>query len=191
MPRLTEAKAGKRTVFFVDCAHFVLAPFQGYLWSACRLFIKAPAGRQRLNVLGALNAISHELITVVNEVYINAQSVCDLLWKIYRMNCRTPVTLVLDNVRYQRCQLVLCLARQLNIELLFLPPYSPNLNLIERLWKFVKKQCLYSKYYSQFTQFKQAILDSLALTHSTYKQQLDSLLTLKFQTFKQSQFLSL
>lgn len=188
---MDEAQAGKRTVFFVDGAHFVLAPFLGYLWSACRLFLKAPAGRQRLNVLGALNAVSHELITVVNEAYLDAQSVCDLLWKIYRLNLQVPVTLVLDNARYQHCQLVLSLAKHLNLELLFLPPYSPNLNLIERLWKFVKKQCLYSKYYDCFAPFKQAILSCLSQTHSTYKQELDSLLTLKFQTFQESQFFSL
>ena len=56
-----------------------------------------------------------------------------------------PLTIVLDNARYQRCALVQSLAQTLGIELLFLPPYSPNLNLIERFWKFVNKQCLYSK----------------------------------------------
>ena len=71
-PRLTEAKAGKRAVFFVDAAHFVLAPFLGFLWSVVRVFIQAPAGRQRFNVLGALNAITHELITVTNDAYITA-----------------------------------------------------------------------------------------------------------------------
>ncbi|VAX37288.1 Mobile element protein, partial [hydrothermal vent metagenome] len=81
-------------------------------------------------------------------------------------------------------------AKQLDIELLFLPSYSPNLNLIERLWKFVKKQCLYSKYYSEFSSFKKAISDCLSKTHSTYKQDLDSLLTLNFQTFKKVQFVS-
>ncbi|MBI3190504.1 IS630 family transposase [archaeon] len=190
-PRLEEAKAGKRTVFFVDAAHFVLAPFLGYLWSTVRLFLKAPSGRQRLNVLGALNAVTHELMTVINDAYINSQSVCDLLLKIARLNLKTPVTLVLDNARYQRAKLVQALAAQLNIELLFLPPYSPNLNLIERLWKFVKKQCLYSRYYGEFKSFSNAIIDCLKKTHSTYKQQLDSLLTLEFQTFAKSQFVSL
>jgi transposase len=174
----------------VDAAHFVLAPFLGYLWSTVRLFLKAPSGRQRLNVLGALNAITHELVTVINDTYLNAQSVCDLLLKISSLNLQMPVTLVLDNARYQRAKLVRELAGRLNIELLFLPPYSPNLNLIERLWKFVKKQCLYSKYYSEFKRFKNAIMECLQKTNSTYKEQLDSLLTLHFQVFKKSQFLS-
>jgi len=56
----------------------------------------------------------------------------------------------------------------LQIELLYLPAYSPNLNLIERLWKFVKKTCLYSTYYAHFHDFKQAISDCLAQTHIRY-----------------------
>jgi len=78
----------------------------------------------------------------------------------------------------------------LNIELLYLPSYSPNLNLIERLWKFVKKKCLYSKYYDNFSSFKQAINDCLALTHTSYKNELDSLLSLNFQSFYKAQFIT-
>lgn len=188
-PRIEEAKAGKRKLFFVDAAHFVLAPFLGYLWSVTRLFLKAPAGRKRFNVLGALDAITHELITVTNDTYINAESFCELLLQIAQLNISIPVTLVLDNARYQKCKIVSELAERLNIELLYLPPYSPNLNIIERLWKFVKKQCLYSKYYEDFTLFKNAITDCLAQTNTTYKKDLDSLLTLKFQIFKKSQFM--
>ena len=80
---------------------------------------------------------------VTNETYINAQSVCDLLHKIAALRLRIPITLVLDNARYQKCAVVMQVAQSLKIELLYLTAYSPNLNLIERLWKFVKKQCLY------------------------------------------------
>lgn len=99
-----------------------------------------------------------------------------------------PITLVLDNARYQRCKLVMAKAEELGIELLFLPPYSPNLNLIERLWKFVKKEVLYSKYYDNFEDFKQAITNCLRETETKHKKALDSLLTLKFQTFHESQY---
>jgi transposase len=118
--RLDEAKAGQRVVFFVDAAHFVLAPFLGILWSFTRLFIKAPSGRKRFNVLGALNAVTHELITVTNDTYINAQSVCDLLWRIARLDLGVPITLVLDNARYQKCKIVWELAESLDIELLYI-----------------------------------------------------------------------
>jgi transposase len=182
-PALAQAQTGQRKVFFVDAAHFVLAPFLGFLWCFTRLFVQAPAGRQRFNVLGALDAINHQLVTVTNDSYINAVSFCQLLWKLRDLHPDIPLTLVLDNVRYQKCKLVWNAAALLEIELLYLPPYSPNLNLIERLWKFTKKKCLYSKYYDNFDLFKQAISYCLEHTHDIYKEELDSLLTLNFQTF--------
>ena len=188
-PRLAEAQAGKRAVFLVDAAHFVLAPFLGFLWSLTRVFLKAPAGRQRFNVLGALNAISHELVTVTNDTYITAESLCALLHQLAALNLVVPITLFLDNARYQKCALVQTLAASLNIELCYLPAYSPNLNLIERVWKFVKKQSLYSKYYTDFAAFKTAIETCLREMPTTHKAALDSLLTLRFQRFEKAQFM--
>lgn len=188
-PRLVEAQEGKRSVFYVDAAHFVLAPFLGFLWCFVRIFVQAPAGRQRFNVLGAINAISHELVTVVNDSYINAVCVCELLEKLAVLNLGVPITLFLDNARYQKCALVMEKAKSLNIELCYLPSYSPNLNLIERLWKFVKKECLYSTYYADFKRFKAAITECLSQIHTTHKSALDTLLTLKFQTFEKAQFM--
>ena len=166
----------------------MLGAFLGILWSYSRLFVRASAGRRRFNVLGALNAITHELVTVTNDTYITAESVCELLRRIAALNLGLPVTLVMDNARYQKCKMVNALAEQLNIELLFLPAYSPNLNLIERLWKFVKKKVLYSKYYATFDEFRKAISDCLSQTHTTHKTELDSLLALNFQAFKKCEF---
>jgi transposase len=73
-PILEEAKAGKRAVFFVDAAHFVMGAFLGFLWCFERLFIRSPSGRKRFNVLGALNAITHEVITVTNDTYYYSDS---------------------------------------------------------------------------------------------------------------------
>ena len=95
----------------------------------------------------------------------------------------------LDNARYQKCALVQAVAAQLNIELCYLPAYSPNLNLIERVWKFVKKQCLYSKYYADFATFKAAIDTCLREMPTTHQAALDSLLTLRFQLFAKAQFM--
>ena len=78
-PRIEEAKAGERQLLFVDASHFVLAAFLGYLWSFTRIFVKSPSGRQRYNVLGAFNAVSHELFAVTNNAYINANSIIDLI----------------------------------------------------------------------------------------------------------------
>jgi transposase len=148
------------------------------------MVIRSPSGRKRWNVLGAINAVSHELITVTNETYINAESVCELLYKVAALGLQLPITFILDNTRYQRCARVKEVAAACGIELLFLPPYWPNLNLIERLWKFVKKQCLYAKYYETFTDFKQAIESCLTEIAGIHKDELESLLSLKFQTFQ-------
>jgi transposase len=185
-PMLKKAREGKVAVFFVDAAHFVHAPFQGFLWCFARIFTKAPSGRKRFNVLGAINAVSHKLITITNETYINSLSVCDLLVKIAEQGLNVPITLVLDNARYQKCHLVAMAADYLQIELLFLPSYSPNLNLIERLWKFVKKQCLNSRYHPDFLSFHTTIANCLDDVHLKHKKDLDSLLTHKFQTFEPS-----
>ena len=183
-PRLDEAKAGQQLVFFMDAAHFVFAPFLGVVWCCERLFVKAPSGRQRLNVLAALNATTRDIFTVQNLTYITSETVCALLQLLAGAHPGVPLTIVLDNARYQRCALVQSLAQRLNIELLFLPAYSPNLNLIERFWKFVKKQCLYSKYYADHHAFQQAILECIAQAPDKHKEALASLLTLKFQSFK-------
>src|SRR5262245_533025 len=187
-PRLAQARAGQCAVFFVDAAHFVLAPFLGFLWSVTRIFLRAPAGRQRFNLLGALTAITHELVTVTNDTYITATEVCTLLRQLAALNLAVPSTVVLDNARYQRCAQVGKLAADLQIELCFLPPYSPNLNRIERLWKFVKKQWLYSTYYAAFAAFRTAITQCLAHTQTIHRSALTSLLTLRFQLFTKAQF---
>jgi transposase len=104
--------------------------------------------------------------------------VCEVLTQLAALELSVPITIVLDTARYQRGRRVREHAASLGIELLFLPPYSPNLNLIERFWKFVKKYCLYSlKYYEKFEPFKQTISDCLALTLTKYKNELKSLLT--------------
>jgi len=189
-PRPDEAGEGKRAVFSVDAAHFVPAPFSGFLRCFAGIFIRAPAGRQRFNVLGALNAVTHELVTVCNDQYINALSFCDLLRKIAEPGLQIPVTPVLDNAGYRKCGIVREPAASLNIELLYLPSYSPNLNLIERLWKFIKKKCLWSKYYSDFQEFKGAITVCLSQTHTTFRNEPESLLTLNFQTFRKAQIMT-
>ncbi len=102
-PRLAESQAGKRAVYFIDAAHFVLATFLGHLWSSVRLFVKASPGQRRYDVLGAIHATTHELVRVTNEGYINAQCVCELLTKVA---AQSLITVVLDNAPYQRCRTV-------------------------------------------------------------------------------------
>lgn len=182
-PALAEARAGKRHVFFVDAAHLVMGAFLCCVWSLLRLVIRGASGRQRYNVLGAWNAVTHELVRITNTTVVSADTMGALLHKIASLGLVGPITLVLDNARYQHCAAVMALARALNIELLFLPSYSPNLNLIERLWKFLKRKVLYGKHYATFDQFQRAIDGCLDKIDEEYSPQLKTLMTLRFQTF--------
>ena len=115
--------------------------FLGFLGSLTRIFIQAPVGRKRFNVLGALNAITDQRITVINETDIKAESVGDLIRQIAGLNLGVPISLVMDPARDQKCKIVRQLAFVLAIELLDLPTYCPNLNRIEGFWKFPPKKC--------------------------------------------------
>ena len=81
-------------------------------------------------------------------------------------------------------------AAVLGIELIFLPSYSPNLNLIERYWKFLKKKCLYNHFYDDFECFCNAIDNCLASSGEKYRDELKSLMALNFQSFENVQFLA-
>ena len=182
-PKLDAAQAGQGHVFFVDAAHFVFGTFLCCLWSFTRIFVRAASGRQRFNVLGAWNAVTRELIAVTNTTVVNTETMCELLRKIVDLGLSGPITLVLDNARYQHNALVKALAAELGISLLFLPSYSPNLNLIERLWKFTKRRALYGRYHPTFSDFQTAIQEVLDGLTTKYAEPLASLMTLNFQQF--------
>jgi transposase len=183
-PALTAAQAGQGHVFFVDAAHFVFGTFLCCLWSFQRLFVRAASGRQRFNVLGAWNAVTRELVSVTNTTVVNTATMCELLQKIAALGLTGPITLVLDNARYQRNAVVMACADQLRITLLFLPSYSPNLNLIERLWKFIKRRSLYGRYHPAFADFRTAIEETITQLATTHATDLASLMTLNFQRFE-------
>lgn len=189
-PVLDAAVAGRGHVFFVDAAHFVYGTFLGCLWSVLRVFVRAASGRQRFHVLGAWNAVTRRLLTVTNTTVVNTDTLCDLLRGIAAENLVGPVTLVLDNARYQRNQVVQKLAAELGLRLLFLPSYSPNLNRIERLWGFTKRRSVSGQYHPDFASFRSAIEDTLAGIPTTHAEALTALMTLEFQTFEDASLLA-
>ncbi len=95
----------------MDAAHFVFGTFLCCLWSFVRLFVRAASGRQRFNVLGAWNAVTRTFTTVTNTTVVNTETMCALLRKIGPQRLAAPITVVLDNARYQRNAVVQALAK--------------------------------------------------------------------------------
>ncbi len=148
------------------------------------MFVRAASGRQRFNVLGAWNAVTRQLVTVTNTTVVNTETMSELLWKIAAQQLVGRVTVVLDNAKYQRNTTVQKLAAELGIGLMYLPSYSPNLNLIERLWGFTKRRSVSGKYHANFASFRAAIETTLEGVPTQHADEFKSLMTLKFQTFK-------
>ncbi len=172
---MEKAKAGELTLLFMDASHFVLGcDFLGYIYSRLRRYVRTFSGRKRYNVLGAMDYATKNVLTVANKTYITAIEVCEMLQKISTEYADQAVYIVLDNARYQKCDAVRNRAEELGITLQYIPPYSPNLNLIERLWKFVKGE-LRSKYYDNFNDFQNSID---AIIDSTTKENLSKIKTL-------------
>jgi transposase len=182
-PLMKSAKKGDIALLFLDASHFVMGcDFMGYIYGKVRCFIRTYSGRQRYNVLGALNFVTKRITTVVNDTYITSIQICELLEKLAAEYVGTPIYIILDNARYQKCSLVIEKALQLGIHLTYIPPYSPNLNLIERIWKHVKSK-LRKKCFDDFTEFKDTINTIINDTATKDKCLVDKLIGEKVQLF--------
>ena len=188
-PLIEKSKDGLVELFFMDDSHFVMGGVPGRLWGKVRLWIRTASGRKRFNVLGALNFISKKIETVANDSYITSTQVVELLENIALKYTDKPIALILDNARYQKCAVVIDCAAKLGIDLVFLPTYSPNLNLIERVWKFTKSQVLNAAYIETFDAYRCTIssfVDSVDVVHND---KMATLVTDKFQTFEKCKIL--
>lgn len=182
-PLMEQAKNGKIALLFMDASHFVMGcDFLGYVYGKVRRFVKTYSGRKRYNVLGALNYVSKKITTITNDTYITSTEICDLLKKIALEYAGMPIHIILDNASYQKCLLVAELAARLGISLVFIPPYSPNLNLIERFWKFAKTK-LRTKYYDKFDLFHETIDSIVDSADNENKETIDKLIGDKVQLF--------
>ena len=176
-------KNSAHVLLFMDASHFVHGcDFLGGVYSKARRFVRTFSGRKRYNVLGAINFMTKKVHTVTNTTYITATEICQMLRKVSSEYAGKKIHIVLDNARYQKCEIVTSLAKELSIDLVYLPPYSPNLNLIERLWKFTKGK-LRVKYYGNFKSFREAIDSIIDGTSTVFKDQVTSLIGEKIQLF--------
>ena len=183
-PLLKAAVAGKRKVFFVDAVHFVRGAFLAYLWCYIGWIVATGAGRQRDSVPGALDAVDRSLICETTDGTVDQVAVGRLLLKIRAAHPEGPISVVWDNARYQHTAIVRSVAAYARIDLVYLPPYSPNLNLIERVWKFVKKEALANRTFADYPAFKAAIDATLGQLGTTHRNRMATLLTHRFETLE-------
>ena len=142
------------------------------------------SGRARININGLLNANDPCDVVAIEGETINAQNTIELYKKLETKHPEKRVIYVIsDNARYYRSKLLQEYLKTSRIKQVFLPPYSPNLNIIERLWKFMRKKVINTTFYRHFADFRKAVLSFLE-NIGQYKEELITLLTLKFQLFR-------
>jgi len=153
-------KPSSAQVLFVDAVHPEHNTMAAYGWikRGQKKELKTNSGRQRLNLHGAINAETHE-VTVIESDTVDKHSTLQLLELLeQKYGHASMLYIILDNARYHYSKEVKAWLHNKNIKLVFLPAYSPNLNLIERLWKFFKKKVLYNKYYENVKEFRGACI---------------------------------
>jgi transposase len=169
-------------IYFADSTHPQHNPVISYGWikKGEDFDVLTNCGRHRLNINGAVDIQSLDVITRTCD-WVNSDSICDLLRAIRKKNSHGEVvTLIMDNAAYNRSAKVKGLAKDLGINLSYLPPYSPNLNPIERLWKFFKRKVLYNKYYEARADFENACMNFFRYIRK-YRDELATLLTDNFE----------
>jgi transposase len=179
---LKDNKAKEDVIVFMDAVHPQHNPVLGCGWikRGKRQAIQSNTGRQRLNINGAMNLETLQLTYRMDDT-IDAVSTIALLKQVERAYpSAARITVICDNARYYKAKIVADYLKTSRIQLEPLPAYSPNLNLIERFWKFFKKQVLYNRYYERFAEFRTACKAFFAEL-DTYAPQLRALLAENFQ----------
>ena len=172
------SKKSNEAVFFIDAVHPVhnSMPSYGWIKKGNIKELQSNSGRNRLNIHGAMNAETFEITVITSEDSVNTDSTINLfkyLEKLYPL--AITIYVILDNAKYHYSKSVLEYIKRSRIKLVFLPAYSPELNLIERLWRIFKKNILYNKFYSSFDDFKKACI-SFFINQDKYKDQIESVM---------------
>lgn len=172
----------KDKIYFLDGVHpqHNSMPAYGWIETGKEKKVLSNTGRQRLNINGALDAQSHEVI-IRDDERIDAYSTINLLKQIEEKNPEAnQIFAIADNAKYYKSRLVNEFLETSKVKMVFLPPYSPNLNIIERLWKFFKQKVLRGYYYENFEEFREKTIDFFRNVAIIYKEELNTLLTENF-----------
>jgi transposase len=171
-------------LYFVDATHPQHNTQPSYGWilkgKDHDKLMKTNTGRQRLNLNGALNLKTHQVVVLAEDT-INATSVIRLGNALLRKHRKGKIYFILDNAKYHHATVVTEWRKTHGrIKFIFLPPYSPNLNLIERLWRFFHQKVTWNRYFETFEQFKNESLGFFK-NLKRYDKELATLLTDNFQ----------
>lgn len=181
---------GRHVVLSFDPMHQTHNNENGYMWQpkgkAGTKCVLSNTGRRRLTILGAMNMVNLDIVPFITEENCHKNTIMVFLDEVKKAYPNAKKTMLfLDNARYQRNYEVQEYARKLDITLEFMPPYSPNLCLIERLWKFFKKKVVKNRYYETFAEFEAFVCQFFSLENwRMMKDELESLLTLNFEIIK-------
>lgn len=181
LPLLTRAQQRGEPVYFCDAVHpqYNTRASSGWISVAENWSVPSTSGRRRLNLHGALNSQNPSDLVVLCFEQINAASALALFDRLEQQHPEGRIHVVCDNASYYRSKEVRRGLRKRRIRLVFLPPYSPNLNLIERVWKYLRRTVIDTIYYATFAEFTEAILSFFA-NITEHEEALQSLLTPNF-----------
>ncbi|MBP9842323.1 MAG: IS630 family transposase [Simkaniaceae bacterium] len=163
--KLRQGLPEDETICFIDGVHPThnVQPAYGWIKKGVRKEILANTGCSRLNLSGAIDIVSHNIV-IQEDQTLNAESTICFFQKIEEAYpCKSKIHVFCDNAPYYRNKAVKQHLTTSKIELHFLPPYSPNLNPIERLWKWMKERVIYNTYYEQFEDFRAAVMGFFAI----------------------------
>ena len=180
-PLLAAAAAGQAVVYFADAAHPTHNTRATHVWTETgkQRPLLTVSGRERVNLNAALNALVPTQLHLDETDCVNAQSTRRLYEHLLAAHPKGPVYVVCDNARYYKNKDLTAWLVDTRLVQVFLPPYSPNLNLIERFWKFLRQKIINTAFYRTKGEFKAAVLHFFARLDE-FGSELASLLTRKF-----------
>lgn len=189
--KLRETLPEDESICFIDGVHPThnVQPAYGWIQKGVRKEIPGNTGRDRLNLSGSIDIITHKIV-IQEDLTLNSGSTIRFFQKIEEAYPnKSKIHVFCDNAPYYRNKAVKAYLENARICLHFLPPYSPNLNPIERLWKWMKERIIYNTYYEHFESFREAILGffmvlSVAFSESDLGQELRRKVRDKFRTLQ-------
>ncbi len=159
--RLKKKSGKKEPIYFTDSVHpqHQTQLTYGWIHKGERKEVATTSQQKRLNFIGGICLSGHRFAYHQADK-VDATSICDFLWKLRQANPgKYHIHVIWDNARPHRNDEVYAFAKELGIKLHYLPPYSPNLNPVERVWKLMHESVRYNKYYAKFSEFADATIE--------------------------------